>query len=632
MASWFTGLAGKAEALLERVDQTAADKLRTPQKTSASILAPKLVETPAQTLSAEGAGTSLSGTPHPIQSLPRVSSEGVLSSDRDQILPGSKKTPAREGPTSLSRTKSYSSQIQHKAVTDEQLFEFLNAPNESKPVIGMSDSWPSLKPVKSESNDMDQLADINQESKDVVDGEEEEQMEASVSFLGSVEQGLKEQLSNLELENRLLKREVSSLNQELTNVTDRARQAEKGLSEARKQMESSRRVSSESDRLVKDLQGRHDDLIQTLSARDSQIAVLRVKLQEADEKSSSNQQKIESLRVENERVLQEHSNSHGVQHQVLEELRQKLEETETRLRDEKIALSAAQAENTHQQTQLEGERRQLTETLKETQQRLSEERQRVTEQMQAVKNARADSQSIRKELGEYKEKAQRILQSKDKLINELKTGINSNDVSVSSGAMAVEVEQLRKERDLLREEAHASQLQLDHLRMELQDVEQHHQVEMDEKNERVRELEELLSEERNQRQMAEQEVTRKLQEMEHTQTELMREKTTLQSQLYEKENEVQKLKGQLTSRASVSVSQTELESRIRSLTENLIQKQTIIEALTSEKMSLSMQLERTQSDLTKVQSETTKPQKVNGTTVLQGFDDDSGSESSTVPV
>jgi hypothetical protein len=37
-----------------------------------------------------------------------------------------------------------------------------------------------------------------------------------------------------------------------------------------------------------------------------------------------------------------------------------------------------------------------------------------------------------------------------------------------------------------------------------------------------------------------------------------------------------------------------------------------------------MQLERTQSDLTKVQSETTKPQKVNGTTVLQGFDDDSG--------
>lgn len=47
----------------------------------------------------------------------------------------------------------------------------------------------------------------------------------------------------------------------------------------------------------------------------------------------------------------------------------------------------------------------------------------------------------------------------------------------------------------------------------------------------------------------------------------------------------------------MSVGQSELESRIHSLTENLIQKQTVIEALTSEKMSLSMQLERTQVDV-----------------------------------
>ena len=557
MASWFTGLAGKAEALLERVDQTAADKLKTPTKVSASSPAPKLVETPSKPFSLEGAGTSLSGILHPIQSLPRVSSEGVLSSDRE-TRPGSRggiRSPPPEVTTSLSRAKSYSSQLQHKAVTDEQLFEFLNAPNESKPIpktivdwTGVSDSRRTLNPVKSESNDMDQLVDINEESKDVTDGEKETQMEVSVPLTGSVEQGLKEQVSNLELENRLLKREVTSLNQELTNVTDRARQAEKGLSDVRRQMESSRQVSSQSDRLVRDLQGRHDDLIQTLAARDSQIAVLRVKLQEADEKSESNQQKIESLRVESERVLQDHSDSHGVQHQVLEELRQKLEETENSLRDERVALSAAQAENVHQQSQLEGERRQLADTLKGTQQKLTEERQRVSEQMQAVKNARSDAQSARKELGEYKEKAQRILQSKDRLISEIKTGISSNDTSVSSGAMAIEVEQLRKERDLLREEAHASQLQLDHLRMELQDVEQHHQVEMDERSERVRELEESLSEERNQRQVAEQEAARKLHEMEHTQTELLREKTALQSQLYEQENEVQKLRGQVRNR------------------------------------------------------------------------------------
>ena len=41
-----------------------------------------------------------------------------------------------------------------------------------------------------------------------------------------------------------------------------------------------------------------------------------------------------------------------------------------------------------------------------------------------------------------------------------------------------------------------------------------------------------------------------------------------------------------------STSESELESRVRELTESLIQKQTMVEALSTEKNSLGLQLER----------------------------------------
>ena len=49
---------------------------------------------------------------------------------------------------------------------------------------------------------------------------------------------------------------------------------------------------------------------------------------------------------------------------------------------------------------------------------------------------------------------------------------------------------------------------------------------------------------------------------------------------------------QLTTRSMNSSSQEELENRLHSLTESLIQKQTMLEALSTEKNSLVLQLER----------------------------------------
>ena len=49
---------------------------------------------------------------------------------------------------------------------------------------------------------------------------------------------------------------------------------------------------------------------------------------------------------------------------------------------------------------------------------------------------------------------------------------------------------------------------------------------------------------------------------------------------------------QLATKSMSSTTEYELESRVRELTESLIQKQTMVEALSTEKNSLGLQLER----------------------------------------
>lgn len=58
---------------------------------------------------------------------------------------------------------------------------------------------------------------------------------------------------------------------------------------------------------------------------------------------------------------------------------------------------------------------------------------------------------------------------------------------------------------------------------------------------------------------------------------------------------------QLTNKTLSSSSQTELENRLHQLTETLIQKQTMLEALGTEKNSLVFQLERLEQQLKSVQ-------------------------------
>ena len=100
---------------------------------------------------------------------------------------------------------------------------------------------------------------------------------------------LQQKVSNLELENRLLKREVASLNDELGSVMGRVKEAGENMNHYEAEIASLREQVSQSDHRIRQLRSHEDDLQATLEARDAQIQVGKMLCTAKDVCSSMNQ-------------------------------------------------------------------------------------------------------------------------------------------------------------------------------------------------------------------------------------------------------------------------------------------------------------------------------------------------------
>jgi len=173
--------------------------------------------------------------------------------------------------------------------------------------------------------------------------------------------------------------------------------------------------------------------------------------------------------------------------------------------------------------------------------------------------------------------------------------------SEASPIMFTELEEVKQERDLLREELQQSKYKLEQLKVELFEAEQQSQTEIEEQQQAAENLEKSLEEEKNRRQHLEEELLRSSQELTLLKEDLTRQKSKTAAVLQERDTEIQRLNHQISLKSSLSPSQEELENRVHAITDNLIQKQTIIERLSTEKNSLSLQLERLEQQYRDVQ-------------------------------
>ncbi|XP_041828564.1 golgin subfamily A member 5 isoform X1 [Melanotaenia boesemani] len=653
--SWFSDFAGKAEDFLNKVDQGAATALSKNQaRTSSFSSSPdgqSAVETEYSSVAFQtnpvaahhDTFTSSHDAPSYISA-----AAGNIKRSNATLLAGTANvpsTPSTSGSSIHNSTKTSSSFVRPKKseqdVNEDVLFDFLNSSD--PPVSNRRDSRrelvkvaapvtevqsptpppstvpsaPSTPPSTrgvSRASSMSSLSAHSIKTSEESSAKEQSQdtPESSDSGLAApqetsrqeppppIEEPQSQILSSLRLENQLLRSEVASLNQEMASVIQRAKDLQDELNQARLRADRWNSEQSQTNRTLRELRSQVDDLTEALSAKDGQLAVLKIRLDEADQLVKSRSAALEEAQTEKSRIMQDHTEGSSMQNQALETIQERLREAEQAVRREQDNYRQMQTEYAGRLSKLEGERQTLAETVTAADRRAADEKVKVDDLQQQLKSAKAAAEFAKQELQDYKHKASRILQSKEKLISSLKEGAGLEAVE-GSGAMALELEELRHEKELQREEIQKLQGQVSTLRTEIQDLETQALTEAEAWREQQVQIQEQQALQNRAKQELEAEVERYKQELQYLEDEQHRAKTTLQSRIKDREDEIQKLRNQLTNKTLSSSSQTELENRLHQLTETLIQKQTMLEALGTEKSSLVFQLERLEQQLKNAQ-------------------------------
>uniref|UniRef100_A0A3Q2HTT3 Golgin subfamily A member 5 n=1 Tax=Equus caballus TaxID=9796 RepID=A0A3Q2HTT3_HORSE len=600
--SWFADLAGKAEDLLNRVDQGAATALSRKENTSNIIYSkntdyPDLHQQnadlsyqtgPRATYISSAAdnirnqkATILAGTAnvtvgsrtsveasHPVEnaSVPRPSSQFVRrkkSEPDDELLfdflNSSQKEPA--GRVEIKKERGKTPVLQSSRTAS------VSSVNTSVTTIKTVEENPSGSQSHETSNNTDSGHEVQEDS-----SKENVSSDAACADHNPAptDDGKSHELSNLRLENQLLRNEVQSLNQEMASLLQRSKETQEELNKARARVEKWNVDHSKSDRISRELRAQVDDLTEAVAAKDSQLAILKVRLQEADQLLSARTEALEALQSEKSRIMQDHSEGSSLQNQALQTLQERLHEADAALKREQESYKQMQSEFAARLNKMEVERQNLAEAVTLAERKYSDEKKRVDEMQQQVKMYKSNLESSKQELIDYKQKATRILQD-----------------------------------------------------MEAQQV-----SEAESAREQLQDLQDQIAQQKASKQELEAELDRQKQEFHYIEEDLYRTKNTLQSRIKDREEEIQKLRNQLTNKTLSNSSQSELENRLHQLTETLIQKQTMLESLSTEKNSLVFQLERLEQQMHSAAGSGSNGPSIN----MSGVDNGEGTRLRNVPV
>ena len=195
---------------------------------------------------------------------------------------------------------------------------------------------------------------------------------------------------------------LASLQTQLNRLTSEKKQLENDLQISKRQQMQYQNQIAESDALLRDLRSRESDSQQILSAKDTQLSLLRVRLTELDQLFQTKTTEYDQLQTEYSHLSSSGAPSSDFLQSRLRQYEQELERT------------------VHENERLTNENEQLIEQLKLKEKHFHDEHLLVYEQQQQTKQAKTTIQQLEQEINDYKSKAQRILQTKEKLIQKLK--------------------------------------------------------------------------------------------------------------------------------------------------------------------------------------------------------------------
>lgn len=571
--AWLKDLAGKAEDFLNQIDQNAAVALQKERKElNASDTLLTEVTWDGQQSKEEVTSRSARFTPPPTWSA--TNNLGFLRSSPSLVS----RSPVRQPKTNSDDEliKFLNSSEQPVSILEEQHQKYLRelpevnghggavletkfSPIVVEPANGQRAQQSSL-PTSRRGSPRQEAVEVS------VTSSSPEQMPLALGNHTPVPSAAEDSIEELRTENGLLKNELRSLNNEMSLLLHRTKD------------------NSSLQQQLATLQTNHKEVLQSLKEREEQIAVLERELLDIRQQAVAAQDLAQGLQLKNAQLLQDCESSSGHQSQALQALQDQI------------------AEKEHQLEAVQAVHRKELEALQERVASLEVERAGFASQLSQSKAAARDLQQqwdrtraeltySCSELDQYRVRAQRILQDKEQLITELRGQGSAGRNTPADDTVELELEQLRQERELLREEIAQVSARLKASRDELQETERRLESGREQAGQSLQLLQDSLQEERKKRQAAEEDCRAHAEELRSVRDELLRQKAQLASRVREREAELTKLRSQLSQRPS-SPAGDELESRLHALTQTLVVKQNSLETVTTEKNALRLQLEK----------------------------------------
>lgn len=360
------------------------------------------------------------------------------------------------------------------------------------------------------------------------------------------------------------------------------------------------------EKLIKDLNSKEQDLQESINVKDSQIAALKVQMEQLLLELQEKDEKYKELQLLNEKINNElHERLDN--NEMINNLHNEIDQLKQSLEFEKIESKRIQDSCNQQIIRLENNQRSLIDELDSYRRQLNEQKSKRLELEILNNNLRKKYENIEQEFEQFK-----ISKNKDNdLDNRTETSITTIETNIDTGDDNSDerMKILQEQCTTLMNELIEMRNRYDSIRTILNDYE----------NETIpRQLSEIqtlnnrLNEEIKLKSKLQNEIDQLSSDCKSYQDDLNQIKSTLSARINERDEEIDKLRRQLILKqqhrliqmdnnvdnvdgnSESSIINNEWEQRLKSLTENLISKQSLIEQLSSANHSLKLQLERSE--------------------------------------
>jgi len=265
-------------------------------------------------------------------------------------------------------------------------------------------------------------------------------------------------------------------------------------------------------------------------------------------------------------------------------------DTDKLLKQEQEAHSITKLRLQELDQQFQIDKSETSRSLATTQRQLEEKISELQRIMIRMKEYEIDNKSLKQELNEYKNKAIKVLQSKDKTIEELTTRLSENSPGSSIASLG-ELVQVQQERDALKQEIVEMKLTNEQLRQTVAEMQQNAESDLELLKGQIQDAEERYEKEKKRVQSLQIELLSRTQEIATERDAHEKALAVVEEKLETKEEELQKLRKQYQLKGAGSTNQLELEHQITTMADHLMHKQSQIDQLLSEKSALQSRVE-----------------------------------------